>query len=152
MIRFKNDMFYYSKIVLIGSFLALLITLFFFKPRDINEYYEKTVAFSKKGDVKKLDPRRKIEDYNLKVAKSGIFNFISYNEVSSKTLEEESLDRFSFNGIIVLDKKHLAIYDNKEKQQHLVKEGESLSGITVKEIKEGSAIIEMNDERMEISF
>jgi hypothetical protein len=152
MIRIQKNLLFYSKLALAGSLLTLLIILLFLKPKDINERYEKIIAFKSKEEVGRLAPRKRIEEYNLKV-KRDIFNFTSYDEAGgSKNLEEESLDRFSFNGIIVLDEKRLAIYDNKEQKQHLIKEGESLSSIKVKEIKESSAIIEMNYETMEINF
>jgi len=130
----------------------LFLSILILKSKNVNEYYEKALAFSTPRNVESLVVRKELEEYLFEIEKRDIFNFPSYSEVNNKTLEEESLDRFSFNGIIVLDKKYLAIYDNKEKQQRLVAEGESLSGIKVKQIKEDSAIIEMNDEKMEINF
>ena len=152
MIKFHSSLLGYSKIAAGGMFLILSLSVLISKPKNINEHYRKVLAFNVPGDAQELAARKGLEEYLRKIGERGIFNFPSYDEASKKTLEEESLDRFSFNGIIVLDKKYLAIYDNKEKQQHLVLEGESLSGIKVKQIREDSAIIEMKDESMEINF
>ncbi len=62
------------------------------------------------------------------------------------------LEEVSFNGIIILDKKYLAIYDRNTNNQQLLAEGEEYKGIKVVEIKENSAIIEVNGEKKEVKF
>ncbi|RKY36213.1 MAG: hypothetical protein DRP73_03750 [Candidatus Omnitrophota bacterium] len=62
------------------------------------------------------------------------------------------LEEVSFNGIIILDKKYLAIYDKNTNNQQLLAEGEEYKGIKVVEIKENSAIIEVNGEKKEVKF
>lgn len=81
--------------------------------------------------------------------------FLYPSEQPKKTEIEQAtnpLEEVSFNGIIILDKKYLAVFDRKANNQQLVAEGEEYKGIKVLEIKENSAIIEVNGEKKEIKF
>ena len=73
-------------------------------------------------------------------------------EAKKETVSTNPLEEVSFNGIIILDKKYLAIYDRNTNNQQLLAEGEEYKGIKVVEIKENSAIIEVNGEKKEVKF
>jgi hypothetical protein len=96
--------------------------------------------------------------YDLNVKDySGIKDVFLYPSQKSRKTEIEQattnpLEEVGFNGIIILDKKYLAIYDKKLNSQQLVAEGEEYRGIKVVEIKENSAIIEVNGEKKEVKF
>lgn len=71
---------------------------------------------------------------------------------AKEAISTNPLEEVDFNGIIILDKKYLAIYDRNTNNQQLLAEGEEYKGINVVEIKENSAIIEVDGEKKEIKF
>jgi type II secretory pathway component PulC len=137
-------------------FLILILDILFHKSPNLNRFFEE--ALLKKPHplpAKKPAQRKELAQYLGWLEGRKIFYFPEKKKPVLRKEEREEknpLEELTFNGIIILDKKYLAIYNKRTQSQSLISEGEVYQGIKVKKIKESSVILEIDGEEKEISF
>lgn len=150
-----------ARLIAFVLFLILFLAILH-RPRNFEEEVWERIKLLKKGvrfEKESLE-EGSLEFYLEKIKDKPVFKLVKgektkrslLNKRPSEPMEETTLDDVIFNGIIILDKKYVAIYDKKIKVQHLIAEGEEYKGIKVLEIKEDRVIIRVNNEEKEIRF
>ncbi|MDP8253808.1 MAG: hypothetical protein P9X27_05375 [Candidatus Kaelpia aquatica] len=124
------------------------------EPANVDEVLEEASIRGTKKNTVDIPKRKEIDEYSSILNKKNIFDFSDRGRVieENSSQEKDVLADLSFNGIIVLDKKYVAVFSEKDKKQHLVTEGQEIKGIKIKKIKQSSVIINVNNEEKEISF
>ncbi|MDP8216339.1 MAG: hypothetical protein P9L98_03340 [Candidatus Kaelpia imicola] len=152
--RLDYSLLQYAKTTAIAAFVLLFLYLVFRESVNIDEVLEKASIGGIKKSTIDIPKRKEIDEYSLILNKKNIFDFSSGERVTEENLsrEKDVLADLSFNGIIILDKKYVAIFSKEDKKQHLVPEGQNIKGIKIKKIKQSSVIISVNNEEKEISF
>ncbi|HEO63797.1 MAG TPA: hypothetical protein ENN78_00830 [Candidatus Omnitrophica bacterium] len=142
-----------AKIFAGSIFAVLFLSVLLGRPKNVDEIFKSSYIKRIREYSFNVPEQEPLDSYIETFKKQNIFYFADQSKGPAQvTDEKDALDNFSFNGIIVLDKKYLAVYDKSDGTQHMLPEGGSRSGLKVKEILEQSAIIEIEDEEKEIRF
>jgi len=144
----------YAKITAIAAFVLLFFDVMLRKPVNVDEFLKEISIKEVKKYTAGIPAGKGINEYSLILNKKHIFNFPGREKISegSSDQEKDALANFSFNGIIILDKKYAAIFSKKDKKQYLIPEGKSIEGIKIEKIKQSSIVIKVDDEEKEINF
>lgn len=145
----------FAKASVIFIFSLLILDFALRRPPVITKIFEQASMKRMERIADKLPQRKDFKEYLDLLSNKQVFYFPEKKKETIRETKKEKIDPLAdltFNGIIVLDKKYVAIYNNKNQNQYLIAEGEDYQGINVKKIKDASVIIEVNGEEKEISF
>ena len=152
--RLDYSLLQYAKITAIAGFVLLFLDLALRKPANVDKVLEGGYIRKAKESADSIPKKKEIEEYSSILDKKAVFDFPGKGKTAEESplQEKDTLANFSFNGIIVLDKKYAAIFSKEDKKQYLVPEGDSIKGIKVEKIKQSSVVINVDNEEKEISF
>ncbi len=138
--------------IAIAILFVLGLALIFRRPLAINILFEKALIKTLKQKDFQFPERKNIQSYIDSLKNREIFALKSKRAPEVVSEEKDPLASLSFNGIIVLDKKYVAIFSEEDEKQYLISEGQSIKGIKIEKINQDSVIINVNNEEKEITF